>query len=231
MPALPYAIGAFMMTPLVLWALMWLFAFPGEKAGFEAYLTVGMLAVSMPMALSFLIVNLSFISNSMLRRDEFGLPAWAPARWLLLATPALTVILTTAVTAMLGWVDGSVWAWTVPPLVGIAFAWACQRTVKRAREGHPADRQRQPASTLRHAVRAAGRLSRRALFMVPVVGWLLRDAAEGRPSAAGFLVLNIGLGLVIATVFIGIEAVFFAALALVPLAFIAMIGLTRGQDA
>ena len=231
MPALPYAIAAFMMTPFVLWMALWLFAFPGEKAGFEAHLTVAMLAISAPMAIGFLVSNLSFISNSMLKRDEFGLPAWQPARRLLLCTPAMTVLLGVIALGALAWMDGTAWSWIVVPLVTVACTWACHRTIKRARDGHPADRAGLSPSPLRQTGRAAVRVAGRAIYWIPVLGWMARDAAQGRPSAIGFLVLNLALAVGIATALFGVQALFVTALILVPMAFIAMIGLTRGQDA
>lgn len=73
-PILPYAIGAFMGLPFVLWIVLWLFVFPGEKSGFDSELTTVLLAVSAPLVLWFFFCSLGFIANSMAGANEFDRP-------------------------------------------------------------------------------------------------------------------------------------------------------------
>ena len=47
MKYVPYGVGAFMLTPLLLWAGLWVFAFEGPKTGFEDPVTVAMIGVSL----------------------------------------------------------------------------------------------------------------------------------------------------------------------------------------
>ena len=89
----PYAVGLFMLTPLVLWAGLWLFAFPGIKSGFDVPLVVSLFLVSVPVVITFLITNTAFIANSMAGRNEFGPPAWRPARALLAVQPSAAVLI------------------------------------------------------------------------------------------------------------------------------------------
>lgn len=46
----------------------------------------------------------------------------------------------------------------------------------------------------------------RFIFAIPVVGWLLRDAVQGPPSARGWFVANLAMIWVFAIVFFGYPA-------------------------
>jgi hypothetical protein len=96
MPFIPYAIGAFMMLPFAIWAVLWM-AFPGPKPGItDSPLTFALLAVSIPLVLFHYIAALGYIANSMAGRAGEELPVWGPARWTQRALAPLTVLLTLA---------------------------------------------------------------------------------------------------------------------------------------
>ena len=237
MAALPYIVGAFAITPLAVWFGLWLFAFPGIKSGFDVPLMLSLLAVSIPLVLTFFIVNLAFISNSMAQRDEFGLPAWLPARLLLKAQPVLAVLTGVAMAAYLPLAGEPAIAATIPLGLSLLIAYASHRIIRQGRAGRPRAADTTPADQATSApIPAARRPLRQGLtdtglrvaYAIPLFGWLLRDAVEGDASARGFFALNMAAVWGIAVGFVGIELVFVTALMLTPVVFVTFIAMTRG---
>ena len=236
MAALPYIVGAFMITPLVVWFGLWLFAFPGTKSGFDVPLMASLLAVSIPLVLTFFIANLAFISNSMARRDEFGLPAWRPARLMLRAQPVLAGLTGVATAAYLLLIGEPAGVAAIPLGLSLVIAYACHRTIRQGGTGRPQAGDDAPADGLaaprpaRHPSwrHGAAKVGLWLVYAIPVLGWLLRDAVRGDASARAFFAFNLATVWAIAAGLVGIELVFVTALILTPVVFVTFIAMTRG---
>ena len=70
----------------------------------------------------------------------------------------------------------------------------------------------------------------RALFDVPLFGWLLKDAMLGRPSAAVWFIFNLAAIWILAILFFGYPAIIIPALAAVAIVFVALIIITWGDS-
>ena len=75
MKYVPYGVGAFMLTPLLVWAGLWVFAFEGPKTGFEDPVTVAMIGVSLPVVVWFGLRGLSSIAGDSGRSPAGGVTA------------------------------------------------------------------------------------------------------------------------------------------------------------
>lgn len=71
-------------------------------------------------------------------------------------------------------------------------------------------------------------LALRLLFATPVIGWMLRDVAFGRDSAAGFFGFNIAAAALIATMIWGLPALVVSALCAACLIGVMLIAITQG---
>ncbi|MTI19108.1 hypothetical protein E1162_17840 [Rhodobacteraceae bacterium RKSG542] len=67
----------------------------------------------------------------------------------------------------------------------------------------------------------------RLVFMVPFVGWLLRDAMEGQSDAKYYFIANVAVTWALAILFFGYPAIILPALCMVPLAFAWVIAVCR----
>ena len=67
------------------------------------------------------------------------------------------------------------------------------------------------------------------VYSIPLFGWMVRDAAEGRESAKVLFLINIALVWLIAIVAFGYPAIILPALCAVPAIFVALILLTAGK--
>ncbi len=65
------------------------------------------------------------------------------------------------------------------------------------------------------------------LFLVPVLGWLLKDAVHGNSEAKYYFCINIFVGWGLAIALIGYPAIIIPALCLVALAFTWILGVCR----
>ena len=70
----------------------------------------------------------------------------------------------------------------------------------------------------------------RALFHVPLFGWLLKDAVLGRPSAAVWFIFNLAAIWLLAVLWFGYPAIIIPALAAVAIFFVALIIITWGDS-
>lgn len=120
---LPYALGLFMLIPYALWFGMWLFAFPGDKNGFESVGPV-LFLVSAPLVVWFGLCSLGFIANSMAGSSEFRSPSgWAVAD-ILAVLPAAALWLGAAGAFYLFTQDRPLIAIAAPVVVGALIAGA-----------------------------------------------------------------------------------------------------------
>jgi hypothetical protein len=69
----------------------------------------------------------------------------------------------------------------------------------------------------------------RLIYRIPLIGWMIRDAAEGREDAKIWFLLNILMIWGMAIGFIGYPALIVPLLALVPVIFLGIIAITAGQ--
>ena len=100
----PYGVGAFMLTPLLVWAGLWVFAFEGPKTGFEDPVTVAMIGVSLPVVVWFGLRGLSGIAG-IAGRSQGGGVAAALVAATLRALPIVGIGLTAIAVAALMAVD------------------------------------------------------------------------------------------------------------------------------
>ncbi|NJO55680.1 MAG: hypothetical protein HC834_04180 [Rhodospirillales bacterium] len=98
---IPYLIGLFLLTPFVVWAVLWTFAFPGIKNGFERDVAVALFAVSVPLVAWFFLSSIGFIANSVAGDDEFKQPSDTSGPPDLTALPFAAPIIGVAATAYL----------------------------------------------------------------------------------------------------------------------------------
>lgn len=71
----------------------------------------------------------------------------------------------------------------------------------------------------------------RLFYWVPLIGWMLRDAFEGREGAVVWFLANLVMLWVLAVMFFSYPAVIIPAIAAVPIVFVILIGLTAGKGA
>jgi hypothetical protein len=68
----------------------------------------------------------------------------------------------------------------------------------------------------------------RLIYGVPVIGWILREAAEGPASTKALFLVNCILLWVLAILVFGYPAIIIPALCLVPTMFVVLILITKG---
>jgi hypothetical protein len=157
-PILPYAIGAFMAMPLVLWAVLWLFVFPGDKNGFDSELTTVLLVGSAPLVLWFLICSLGFIANSMAGASEFERPRDPIITLVISVLPQSAVCLGLAGSLYMLSVNATWYAIAAPLALGLLIG---------------------------YSIREGERARTRDARMAEAVGFRGRTAASGSIGAAG----------------------------------------------
>lgn len=218
MPFIPYAIGAFMMLPFAIWAVLWM-AFPGPKPGItDSPLTFALLVVSVPLVLFHYIAALGYIANSMAGRAGEELPVWGPARWTQRALAPLTVLLTlAAVIFVFDQGEGLLGA----VAVGVAglFMAAIMAVARRPRRS--AAVMAAPGKVLRQGIYALSTL----ITKLPVIGTLWREIAANPDRAAPVIAINTTLGLALIAVVFGFQALVIPAMIAVPVVFFMMISL------
>ncbi len=218
MPFIPYAIGAFMMLPFVIWAVLWM-AFPGPKPGItDSPLTFALLATSVPLVLFHYIAALGYVANSMAGRAGEELPVWGPARWTQRAMAPLTVLLSLAATV---WVysqgEGVIGAGAVLT-AGLVMA-AIMAVARRPRRS--ARLMAAPGQWVRTGVYAVSRMAVR----LPIIGTLWREVAANPERAAPVILVNTALLFAAIAVVFGFEALVVPAMIGVPVVFFLMISL------
>lgn len=71
-------------------------------------------------------------------------------------------------------------------------------------------------------------LALRLLYAFPVLGWMLKEAAEGPAVAKTLFIVNCVLAWILAIAFFGYPAIILPALAMVPVIFTVLILITKG---
>ena len=224
----PYIVGGFMLLPYGFWLIAWALFLPGPKPGFDKPMSMAMFAVTIPLVLWFFLANLGFMSNSIAGANAFEHPAVRWVRWVLARLPALAILIGLGCLPYLLAVGEAPLTIPLPLLVALLVAWAIHRgEAARAEEARDLSGKGEPTrSALGQGARELGRVAIRALFLVPVAGWLLREAVHGRDEDRTFFSLNLALLLVLAVLLFGFQALFVVALAGVPIAFLLILLLT-----
>ena len=218
----PYLVGGFMLLPFGIWLVAWAVFFPGPKHGFDGPMAVAMLVVSLPLVAWFFLANLGHMANSIAGADAFERPTTGWVRWVVARLPAAALLIGLATIPALIAVGKPSYLIPLPGAVALLVAWAIIRgeaarkaDAERSRSGQDED-----AQTMSGLVADFGRRALRVAYHVPVVGWMVREAVEGSDRDRLFFALNLALAVALAIAFFGLQAVFFLALALVPVAFV-----------
>lgn len=218
MPYIPYAIGAFMMLPFVIWAVLFM-AFPGPKPGItDSPMIFALLATSVPLVLFHYIAGLGFVANSMAGHAGEELPVWGPARWTQRAMAPLSAILGVAASIWMVTIGESAWA-ALAVLVAGLFMGAVMAVARRPRRS--AKVMAVPGQLLRAGLVAVSR----AVTRLPVIGTLWREVKANPERAAPIITINTALALGLMVLAFGFEVLVIPALIAVPVAFFLMIDL------
>ena len=227
----PYYVGGFMLLPYAIWLVLWATVIPGPKHGFYQPMSMAMFAVSIPLVAWFFLSNLGFLSNSIAGGDAFRRPQNRWVRWTLEALPATALLIGCACVPYLLAAGEPLALAPLPVLMGLGIAWAIRRgEAARERDGSPPDA---AGSSQGLTVQAAGgpglgRTAMGAIFLLPVVGWMLREAVRGSDDDRKFFALNLSLGAVLVALLFGMQGLFVVALALTPIALLLIVLITRG---
>jgi len=190
--AIPFVVAAFMLTPLLLWALLWAAGMRGAKSGFDGPEAVVLLLASLPLAGVFWVRNLREMGDSLGPASRLGL-----ARLLTVLLPALILLIGTA---GLFWLHG---ARGDPVSVGLVAAGVAAMAGFAAAAAAPGGE------------RAAGRPTRSP-------GW-----------AAGpvlLVIANLGMALALLAYYWTPAVLFWAAVGLVPVVFVAIVAFAHQRD-
>lgn len=232
---LPYAVGGFMLLPLIVWLVLWSVFFPGPKHGLDVPLTAALLATSMPLVLWFFLANLGFLANSIGGTSEYDKPSQPLARHLVAALPWMALAIGLLSLPYL-YAQGAVSGLTVLPLLsGLAIFYAI-RTGEQARaadKGRALERTKDASQEAARESAGPSALQRamgwvmKLVYTIPLLGWLIEDAVKGRESARLFFALNCAFAWLAAIAVFGYPAIILPALALVPLVFAGIFWTTR----
>jgi len=218
---IPYAAGAFMLLPFVIWAGLFI-VFPGTKPGFfDSPTAFALVAVSMPLVMFHYIAGLGFVANSMAGRAGEDLPVWRPARALQRAMAPLTAVLAAVAFAWVYTTGEGLAAAAAVAGAGIAMA-LIMAGARRARSidallVHPASLAR----------RSAG-LAGRAVLAVPGLGHMLREVIADPHRGGPLFVLNLVLALAVLVTVFGVAVLVIPAMLAVPV--MAYLLLSLGAD-
>ncbi len=218
---IPYIVGAFMITPLILWIGLWAFVLPGPKYGTDVPLTMALGLVSLPLVAWFYLASLGMVANSIEGADSHGSASNPLVRRLVAALPAITLLLG-VLTVPLLLVTGGAWFLTPIPLaVAVIIAWAIRKGEQaraldaRAAMGEHTHMLPGAIAAAKAVARALGRL----LFAIPLVGPLLREGLTGSNEDQGFFALTLLLAAILAVFLFGYPALIASALTATLLAF------------
>lgn len=232
---LPYLIGLFMLLPFAVWLGLDLTILPGSTRNLDLPLVAVLTATCLPVLAWFFLVNLGFIANSMSGACEFERPQNTPVRLIIAALPWISLLGSLASVPFLATQGHAAPLLALPPVVGVLIFFAIRfgekaRTHDRERLRVKAAQETRQAAAARPqrspARKALGAVVLRAFFLVPVLGWLLKDAVNGRESARIFFAVNCVLLLAAAVAVFGYPVLIVAALALVPVVFAGLFVLT-----
>ncbi|MEM8878003.1 MAG: hypothetical protein AAGD23_09025 [Pseudomonadota bacterium] len=207
---IPYAIGLFMLFPLVFWLVMSGLFIPGTGMVIDSAITFAMLAVSVPLVAWFYIANLSFLSNNIAGNCEYDPPRNQIAHLLISSLPWIAMAVGLVSIGVLRYL-GEPWPMMFLPfalsaMIGIVILRGeFQRSGDNAHKRPEVTVASDPAPM--PAWRAnLGQIVLRAIYHVPVLGWMLRDAVHGRDSARSFFAINLILILALAIWLFGYPA-------------------------
>ncbi len=225
---IPYIVGGFMLLPYGFSLILWAFFLPGPKHGFDQAMSVAMFAASLPLVCWFFLANLGFISNSIAGENPFQRPASRWVRWVLARLPGLAVLIGIACVPYLLAHDEPPLLIPLPVLVALLVAWAIHRgeAARQEEVGDSAGTAASKVSPLGRGLLELWQVVLQAVFLVPGIGWMLREAVQGRDEDRTFFSLNLVLLAVLAVFVFGFQALFFLALACVPIAFLLILLLT-----
>ncbi len=215
---LPYVIGLFMLSPLFIWAGLWI-AFPGPKPGItDAPFIASLIGISIPLAFYHYIAGLAFIANSIEGGAGEIRPRWALARWLQKAMIPLTAGSSLAAIIWLFRLD-------VTPLyigfLALSGALLTFGLIKAEGGQGPFNIHRTLASVVTGSVSAF----QKVLMNLPLIGVLLREISRNPHRAAPYLVANVALGTILFVWLFGFVALVIPAMLAVPVAFYLMMTL------
>lgn len=215
---LPYVIGLFMLSPLFIWAGLWI-AFPGPKPGItDAPFIASLIGISIPLAFYHYIAGLAFIANSIEGGAGEIRPRWAPARWLQKAMIPLTAI--SSLAAIIGLVQLEISPIYVAVLA-LSGALLTFGLIKAEGGQGPFNIHRTLASVVTGSVSAF----QKVLMNLPLIGVLLREISRNPHRAAPYLVANVALGTILFVWLFGFVALVIPAMLAVPVAFYLMMTL------
>lgn len=225
---LPYAIGLFMLLPFAVWLGLDLTILPGSTRNLDLPLVAALTAVCLPLLAWFFLVNLGFLANSMSGACEFERPQNPAVRLTIAALPWISLLGSLASVPLLAAEGLAPALLALPPIVGglifFAIRWGEKaRTQDRHRLRAKAAAPQAPRGA---GLAALGGAILRTLYAVPLLGWLLKDAVNGRASAKAFFALNCALLLAAAVAVFGYPVLIVACLALVPVVFVSLFVLT-----
>ena len=115
---IPWLIGAFMLTPFVIWFALALFAFPGAWNGFDKVVGTSALIASVPLVAWFYIRGIASFANSMAGRHADGRVVHRLPRVILRALPPATGVLAVGAAGYVAATSAPVWTVAVPLSVG-----------------------------------------------------------------------------------------------------------------
>ncbi|MEO3428819.1 hypothetical protein AAFN88_08190 [Pelagibius sp. CAU 1746] len=225
---LPYLIGLFMLLPFAVWLGLDLTILPGSTRNLDLPLVAALTAVCLPLLAWFFLVNLGFLANSMSGADEFARPRNTAVRLTIAALPWISLLGSLASVPILAAEGLAPALLALPPVVGALIFFAIRFGEKaRTQDRHRLRAKAAAAPRNRGTgLKALGSSALRALYAVPVAGWLLKDAVHGRASAKAFLAFNCFLLLAAGIAVFGYPVLIVAALTLVPVIFAGLFVLT-----
>ena len=119
---IPWLIGAFMLTPFVIWLAMALFVFPGAWNGFDKVVGTSALIASVPLVAWFYIRGIASFANSMAGKHADGHVVHRLPRLILAGLPALTGVLAVLAAVYVAGTSAPFWTVAVPLVVGALVA-------------------------------------------------------------------------------------------------------------
>lgn len=221
-----------MLLPYVFWLIAWAVFWPGPKQGFDVPLSLAMLAVTVPLVVWFFLSNLGFMANTIAGEDPYDRPSGAWVPWILARLPAASLLIGVASAPYLLLQNEPVLLIPLPFVMALLVAWAIRRgesARQHERRGVPDKERVPPERTIGPAIADLGAAALKLVYLVPVFGWLLREAVQGSDEDRTFFAINLALSGVLVAVLFGFQALFFIALASVPLVFLSILLLTTGD--